>query len=264
MSEFILQERNGLIWERTVELNALESPGLAIASLVGMGRGPAFYRNDALGFGVAGAPGHTTASDLDAIQCTSQAAAQGIQFTNVNVPLHKNPASFPARYRTRRRYVFEAVVNVTVGPAATPAAMGLHATINDLNGSAASGLEWFAGSGVNAGRWTVRYRRTAAPTVITNVADSGVLADATLRCLAIVFREDQIAVDFYLDNTLVTTITDPVSIKGDATVINSLPSICTGAGAGGTTFNIFDARLRVFDPDFPLYPSEFASRYPGV
>lgn len=271
MQDQVLQERVGLIFERSLDVNGLESPGTAIASLAGFAEGFGDYRAEALGFGVAGAPTHPPPNTVqfngegqDGITLVSAAGAQGLSFINTNIPLWRQPAIFPAAYRTQRTYVLEAVINVSVGPAATRITMGIHPTINDLNGSAGYGLEWSAGSGENGGNWTVRYRRTAAPTVITNVADSGVLASATPRRLAIVFRENDIRVDFYLDGVRVTTINDAVSIVGvpGNTVSNCLPVIATGAGAAGTTATILAARLRVFDPNAALYPSTFNALYP--
>ena len=243
-NEQVLPERIGLIFERSLDVSGLESPGTALASRVGYAKGPGFYRSDALGFGVAGAPAVPPPNTIlfngegqDGVTLNSAAGAQGISFSVTNIPLYRQAGIFPVTVRTRRVYVLESVVNVTTGPAATRFTMGIHPTINDLNGSAGYGLEWSAGSGENGGNWTVRYRRTAAPTAIANVADSGVLANATPRRLAIVFREADIRVDFYLDGTLVTTITDPVSIVASVgnTVVACLPVLATGAGAAGTT-----------------------------
>lgn len=262
-----LPERNALIYERSLDLNGLEQPGTPIANLVGYRRGPASYR-DAVVFSSSGAPTHATVSNQDAIQLTSAAGVQGISLggpitAGFNVPLFRRPADWPASWVSRRIYVVEAVVNVTTGPGATLGAFGIHTTVNDLNGSTDSGVEWACGSGINGGNWTARYRRTAAPTVIANVADSGVLANATLRRLGLVFRESVPAVDFYLDGALVFTQGDPVSITGDATVTTKLVSIVTAAGAAGTVLNIFGARFRVFDPDFPLYAADFSGQTPG-
>lgn len=270
MQEQVLQERVALVYERSLDLSGLESPGTALAALVGYVKGPGDYRGEALGFGVGGAPLHPLPNTVlfngegqDGIQFVSAAGALGLSFVNTNIPLFRQPAIFPVSYQSRRTYVFESVLSVSA-LAATRATMGIHPTINDLNGSAGYGLEWSAGTGENGGNWTVRYRRTAAPTVIANVADSGVLANATPRRLAIVFRENDIRVDFYLDGVRVTTINDAVSIVGvpGNTVSNCLPVVATGAGAVGTTLNLLAMRLRVFDPDAALYPSDFNALYP--
>lgn len=264
-----IQERNALIYERALDLNALEAPGIALASFVGFARGPGDYRAEALGFGVGSAPGRNSPAQqlggavVDSIVFTSQAAAQGLSFVNTNIPLHSPPGQWPASWRRRRRYVFEMLARVTAGPGATPAHMGIHATLNDLNGSTGDGVEWFAGSGVNAGRWTARYRRTNAPTVITNVADSGV-APGAVHHLAIVFNEAVPSVEWLLDGGVVATVTDPLNIcnSDGTTVTNKLPSVGTGAGAAGTTLVMYDMRIRVFDPDFPLYATDFGAQTP--
>lgn len=257
-------ERNALIYERSLDINGLEAPGIALASLVGFAGGPADYRAEALGFGVASAPNHGTASAMDAVIFTSQAAAQGLSFSNHNIPLHTVKGFYPAQWRARRTYVFEILCNVTTGPGATGAHMGIHVNMTDLNGSTGAGVEWFAGSGVNGGRWTARYRRTGAPTAIQNVADSGILADATPHVLGFAYRQGDIAVDCYVDDKLITTITDPVSIVGEATVSNKLPSFGTAPGAAGTVLNVFGARIRVYRPDFPLYAADFSGQTPGL
>ena len=271
MPETILPERVGLIYERSLDVSGLENPGTAIASMIGFSMGPADFRSEAVGFPTGGTtqhpPPNTTqfnGEGQDGIHVVSAAGASGINFASTNIPLWRQRVIFPVSYRTRRTYVWEAVVNIVLGPAATRATVGIHANLNDLVGSTGYGVEWSAGSGENGGRWTVRYRRTGAPTVVTNVADSGIAANATPRRLAIVFRENDIAVDFFLDSTLVTTITDPLAICGvpGNTVANMLPVIATGAGAAGTNMTILAARLRVYSPDAMLYPSDFASLYP--